>query len=81
MLKQCAKKKQPESMLQQILEFWLRCFRDMLAAVDKCSPIYTLNLFKKEKDNRFIEVEEDLPPSNLYQDEQVTEKKKLWTHQ
>jgi len=53
----------------------------MLAAIDKCSPLYTLNLFKKEKDNRFIEAEEELPPSNIYEDEQPIEKKKLWTQQ
>lgn len=81
MLKQCAKKKQPETILLQLFEFWLGCFRDMLAAIEKCSPLYTLNLFKKEKDNRFIEAEEELPPSNIYQDEQPTERKKLWSQQ
>jgi hypothetical protein len=47
MLKQCAKKKQADLILQIIFDFWIGCFRGMLNNIDKCSPIYTLNLFKK----------------------------------
>lgn len=57
------------------------CFRNLLAAIDKCSPLYTLNLFKKEKENKFIEPEEDLPPSNIYQEDTTADRRKLWLPQ
>lgn len=67
--------------LNNLLDFWVGCMRSMLAAIDKCSPLYTLNLFKKEKENKFIEPEEDLPPSNIYQEDMTSEKRKLWLPQ
>lgn len=45
--------------MQCILEFWVGCYRDMLVAIEKCSPIYTLSVFKKEKEiTKFIEPED-----------------------
>lgn len=74
MLKQCSKKKRADSLLHSIVDFWINSMREMLLAIQECSPLYTSNLFKKEKEGRFVEMEEESVLTNRNID-----KKKLWS--
>lgn len=43
-------KKDKVELFGDIFRWWLEGFRNMVLEIEKCSPIYTLNIFKKEKE-------------------------------
>ena len=44
------KKKDKIELFNDIFCWWLEGFRNMILEIEKCSPLYTLNVFKKEKE-------------------------------
>ena len=58
--------------------WWLEGFTTMMLEVEKCSPLYTLNVFKKEKDNPFVMMAE-LMPKESKDIEEEPKQRRLWT--